>query len=148
MALSKPSSPPLLEYSISGCGIIEVMGTLEQRPPYSRIPEELQTLSQWVNWRSDEGRKIPVNPHSGRNAGVNWPETWADFGDAREEAIQRQKGLGFVLTEKDPYTCVDLDNCVGRGGRVDDRTREILDLLGGWVELSPSGRGLHVWVRK
>ncbi len=66
------------------------------------------------------------------------PERWR---------IQQQLGLGFVLTEDDPYTCVDLDGCVGKHGQIDVRTREILDLLSGWVELSPSGTGLHVWVR-
>ena len=119
----------------------------EQPQPYTRIPEELQELAQWVNWRSEDGRKVPMNPRTLRNAGVNWPRSWADFGQAREAALARELGLGFVLTEEDPYTCVDLDNCVGVQGSIDIQTREILDLLSGWVELSPSGRGLHIWVR-
>ena len=117
------------------------------RPPFSRIPEELKQLDQWVNWRLDQDAKVPVNPRTLGNAGVNWSDTWSGFAAAREVAIQRDLGLGFVLTEHDPYTCVDLDNCVGPRGGVDARTRDILDLLGGWVELSPSGRGLHIWVR-
>ena len=52
----------------------------EQPQPYTRIPEELQELTQWVNWRSEDGRKVPMNPRTLRNAGVNWPRTWADFG--------------------------------------------------------------------
>ena len=119
----------------------------EKRQPFDRVPDELQELTQWVNWRDENGRKVPKNPHTQGNAGVNWPGTWSEFGHAREEAIQHGLGMGFVLTEHDPYTCVDLDNCVGRGGQIDLQTREILDLLSGWVELSPSSRGLHVWVR-
>ena len=125
------------------------MAQNEQTPqPFQRIPEELQERSQWVNWRiDDEQRKVPVNPHTLRNAGVTWPKTWSEFGQARDVAIEHDLGLGFVLTESDPYTCVDLDACVGSQGSIDGRTREILDLLSGWVELSPSGTGLHVWVR-
>jgi putative DNA primase/helicase len=123
------------------------MPSLEHAPPYTRIPEELQELSQWINWRDEDGRKVPMNPHSLRNAGVNWPETWSDFGQAREMALDRKLGLGFVLTKADPYTCVDLDHCLGKRYAIDDRTRDIVDLLGGWVELSPSETGLHVWVR-
>ena len=38
---------------------------LEDR--YPRVPDELKSIDQWVNWRLDgAGRKIPVNP---RNAG-------------------------------------------------------------------------------
>ena len=115
---------------------------------YQRVPVELKQLPQWVNWRTDEmHRKVPVNPHTLRNAGVNWPKSWSGFEPARELAIERDLGLGFVLTEGDPYTCVDLDDCVGPRGRIDGRTREILDMLSGWVELSPSGKGLHIWVR-
>ena len=123
------------------------MQSPEQAPPYTRIPDELQDLPQWVNWRREDGRKIPVNPHTLGNAGVNWPGTWADFDQARDTAMQRQLGLGFVLTVDDPYTCVDLDDCVRERGQIDLRTRQILDLLSGWVELSPSGQGLHIWVK-
>jgi len=55
--------------------------------------------------------------------------------------------LGFVLTEYDPYTVIDLDDCVGEGSAVSSQARVILDLLTGWVELSPSETGLHIWVR-
>ena len=74
--------------------------------PYERIPQELQQLPQWVNWRNDDGRKVPVNPNTLRNAGVNWPETWSGFGQARQVANEHELGLGFVITEDDPCTCV------------------------------------------
>lgn len=114
---------------------------------YERIPLELQQLPQWVNWRIDDGRKVPVNPNTLRNAGVNWPQTWSSFSNAAAVANERELGLGFVITEDDPYSCVDLDNCIDNHGQIDDRTREILDLLAGWVELSPSETGLHIWVK-
>lgn len=115
--------------------------------PSERIPQELQQLPQWVNWRNDDGRKVPLNPNTLRNAGVNWPKTWTCFGQARQVALEHALGLGFVIAEDDPYTCVDLDNCIDNRGQIGDRTREILDLLSGWVELSPSETGLHIWVK-
>ena len=108
----------------------------------------MKHFDQWVNWRLDDaGRKIPVNPRTLGNAGVNYENSWASFPSAVEQDARSELGVGFVLTENDPYTCVDLDKCVGRRGAVGGRTRDILDLLQGWVELSPSGTGLHVWVR-
>lgn len=120
----------------------------EREPrPYERAPDELKTYNQWVNWRWEENRKVPVNPFTLGNAGVNWANTWASFDIAQTAADHFNFGLGFVLTEDDQYTVVDLDDCVGERGNVSPETRYILDLLCGWVELSPSETGLHIWVR-
>jgi putative DNA primase/helicase len=120
-------------------------------PSLERVPMELKAYAQWVNWRLVNGRKVPVNPATLGNAGVGWPNTWSSFehvcavyGSYRDANI---RGVGFVLTENDPYTCVDLDGCVGERGQVSSQTQAVLDLLAGRVELSPSGTGLHIWVR-
>lgn len=53
------------------------MNALEKEStPFTRIPDELQSLPQWVNWRPDADSKVPLNPQTLRNAGVTWPETW------------------------------------------------------------------------
>jgi putative DNA primase/helicase len=114
---------------------------------FDRVPEELRVFEQWVNWRLDTGRKVPVNPATLGNAGVRWPNTWASFEKARESATRSHLGIGFVLTADDPYTCVDLDKCVDKTGEVSEEIRAILTLLNGYVELSPSGSGLHIWVK-
>jgi putative DNA primase/helicase len=123
---------------------------VEQEPHprlYERVPRELRDYPQWVVWRRREQRKVPVNPATLGNAGVGWPNTWVSFERAVEVATGCGLGLGFVLTEEDPYTCVDLDGCIDREGQVTGTARAILDLLGGWTELSPSEMGLHIWVR-
>ncbi|MCC6457906.1 MAG: hypothetical protein IT328_23330 [Caldilineaceae bacterium] len=114
---------------------------------HERVPEELKAYGQWVNWRMDTGRKIPVNPATLGNAGVQWPNTWASFEKAWEIATRHHLGIGFVLTQADPYTCVDLDHCVDEQREVSEVTRSILTLLSGYVELSPSGTGLHIWIK-
>jgi putative DNA primase/helicase len=114
---------------------------------HERVPEELKVYEQWVNWRMDTERKVPVNPATLGNAGVQWPNTWASFEKAREIATHHHLGIGFVLTSGDPYTCVDLDHCVDEHREVSEATRSILSLLSGYVELSPSGTGLHTWIK-
>ena len=53
-------------------------------------------------------------------------------------------GVGFVLNG-DGVVCVDLDGCV-EDGRPSSWAQRILDLFpGAAVEVSLSGRGLHVW---
>lgn len=113
----------------------------------ARVPEELKRYRQWVNWRRVDDRKVPVNPSTLGNAGIRWKTTWAPFDQVVANAAHFELGTGFVLTGDDPYSCVDLDRCVEPEGQVTAQTRAILDLLSGWVELSPSGMGLHIWVR-
>ena len=113
----------------------------------TRVPEELRAYPQWVNWYQAGKHKIPVNPATLGSAGVHWETTWAPFPQAVATAVRHRLGVGFVLTEADPYTCVDLDRCVGEGGQVSEQTRAILAGLSGYVELSPSGAGLHIWIK-
>ena len=114
---------------------------------YERVPEELKIYPQWVNWRSDEQKKkVPVNPRTQGNAGVTFENTWAPFPVAVAVGDKFGLGIGFVLTERDPYTCIDLDKVIS-GRQLDPAARQILDLVGGYVELSPSGAGLHIWVK-
>ena len=119
----------------------------EEGWPFERVPEELKEYPQWVNWYVDSEQKIPLNPLTLGHAGVTWPNTWVPFAQAFQTAQCNDLGLGFVLTEDDPYTCVDLDKCVEARGKISAATRAILDLVSGWVELSPSGTGLHIWVK-
>ena len=107
----------------------------------------MKEYDQWVNWRFENDRKVPVNPMTLGNAGVGWANTWASFETALENVGSGELGLGFVLTESDPYVCVDLDNCFDEGGELSLAARAALDVMRGYVELSPSHRGLHVWVK-
>lgn len=119
---------------------------------YSSIPAELKALRQWVAWNPDdartreadgiEGRKVPLNPRTLRNASSTDPETWGTF----DEAVATGYGVGFVLTADDPYLCVDLDHVVGEGG-IEPEALEIVERLDTYTELSPSGTGLHLWCR-
>mgnify|MGYP001945797877 CR=1 FL=1 len=104
-----------------------------------RLPRELTERVRWV--RHD--RKVPITP-DGRPASSTDPRTWSTY---REAARSKSgDGLGYVLGAG--IACLDLDNCLDERGRPDARARAILARVpGAYVEVSPSGRGLHVWGR-
>lgn len=56
-----------------------------------------------------------------------------------------RKRVGFVLGEG--IGCIDLDHCIV-GGELSEGAAAILSMLPAtWVEVSPSGDGLHIWGR-
>lgn len=119
---------------------------------HENLPQELFSYAQWVCWRyvpRGAGRKPdkqPVNPHTLGNAGVGWANTWSDFDHAY--AVYREHGLsgiGFVLTQDDPFVGADLDGCVGEHGCT-PYAEGIMQQLESYTEHSPSGNGLRILV--
>ncbi|MCA2962749.1 MAG: DUF3987 domain-containing protein [Acidobacteriaceae bacterium] len=122
---------------------------VELRRAAPRVPSELLDLAQWCLWGLHEGRKRPMALAGYWGSSTN-PETWGEYGDA-VDALQRvtnAEGLGFVFTEADPYTGVDLDDCLDAAGRLKPWAVEILRRLAGtYAEVSPSGSGIKLWCR-
>jgi len=86
-------------------------------------------------------RKVPITP-DGRAASSTDPSTWSTHSEAARSRVG--DGLGFVLGAG--IACLDIDHCLDGRGRPDARARAILARVpGAYVEISPSGRGLHVW---
>jgi putative DNA primase/helicase len=74
--------------------------------------------------------------------------TWSTFEEAVEAYEHGQyAGLGFVFCSGDPYTGVDLDNCVDENEQIVPWAIEIARCLDGYTELSATGSGLHIIVR-
>lgn len=116
---------------------------------YDRIPSELRALPQWVLWRyEDVGAKKPTKiPYSinGRLASVNEITSWCSFDDAVSYSAN-YSGIGFVFTDSDPYTFIDLDDTQGDQAAL-DRQIKIYREFDSYAEISPSGKGLHIIVR-
>lgn len=101
------------------------------------VPDEVASAPRWVRHVS----KRPVTV-SGRSASVVDPGSWSSLVDARSSRVG--EGLGFVLG--DGIGCVDFDNVIDSQGVLDPRVEVLLsEAPNTWVEVSPSGRGLHVW---
>lgn len=114
---------------------------------------ELKDSPIWVAWREDdEGRKLPVNPSTGRAAKSDNPDTWGTRKAAQKLAKRfqggRPSGLGVMFT---PVTeagglrlCgVDLDGCLD-GNNLAPWASAVVDRFKSYTERSPSGTGAHV----
>lgn len=127
------------------------------------IPDELQSLSQWVVWKyEDHGgpkpTKVPYSSRWASPASVNNPNTWSDFASTIQAINSGEvAGAGFVLTEEDPYGFIDLDNAWQKNEAgvyihndpqgIHDRQVKIFNAFDSYAERSPSGEGLHVIIR-
>lgn len=118
---------------------------------FSNIPAEMRAYAQWIVWRfedrgGDKPTKVPYIPNgNGERAKVIDPSTWRTFDEA-VAAAPAHDGIGFVLTDNDPYTIVDLDDA-GGDAQLFNLQREICSRLNSYTELSPSRKGVHVIVR-
>jgi primase-polymerase (primpol)-like protein len=104
--------------------------------------ELLKVLIPYPQWVTHDEKKRPFQPGNGHFARVNDSSTWTDY-----EAVENCKRKGFVLTDEDPFTVIDLDHCIGSHGRVQPQINKILLYFQSYTEISPSGTGFHVWIR-
>ena len=114
------------------------------------IPEELRVRPQWVVWKAvgDKPDKVPYSARSGRRASSTDLLTWSTFEEALEAYENGQyTGLGFVFASADPYTGIDVDNCVDENGEIAGWALEIVRYFDSYTERSATGTGLHVIVR-
>ena len=108
-----------------------------QRQVNPNLPAELTRRARWVN---NSWAKVPFQP-SGKAASVSDPSTWSTY---RQVAASERKG--FVLNG-DGIVCIDLDHCLVDGCPTPEVARILSSLPPTYVEVSPSGTGLHIWGR-
>ncbi|CDR15073.1 predicted protein [Streptomyces iranensis] len=84
---------------------------------------------------------------AGMAASSTDPRTWSTYKDATVSTAG--VGLGFVLSDEDDIVCLDLDHSINTlTGRLAPWAAAILRDAGTtYVEVSPSGDGLHIWGR-
>ena len=111
---------------------------------YANIPAELRLLKQWVLWR--EG-KVPFQLN-GYPASVTNSAHWATFDECFNilQLGAPTLGIGFVFTDNDPYSFIDLDNAHGDAAILQTHLK-IAHEFNSYSEVSPSGMGLHIIVK-
>lgn len=119
---------------------------------YQNIPNEMREYPQWVMWRyedtdSKKPTKVPYSARTGQLASVTDGQTWATF----DECVHAMNsgwyaGIGFVLTDNDPYAFIDLDDTKGDQTAL-DRQIKIYNEFDSYAERSPSGSGLHIIIK-
>lgn len=141
-------SPPLVHDDEPEWSVPEIRG--------EAIPAELRAMDQWVVWRrvARDGKvtKVPFRAELPEaEASTTDRRTWASFASALAACLDpdnRLDGIGFVFTPDDPYVGVDLDNALTADGTgLEAWAREVLRLIPGYAEVTPSGRGLHLIAR-
>ena len=116
--------------------------------PYVNVPDELKQNRLWLVYRMEPGaggkkNKIPYDPTTGKKA--NNPDLGVTF-DVAKAAVKDFSGLGFYV--EPPYTVIDIDNCIDpESGLVADYAAEIIREVNSYAEASPSGTGIHLWLR-
>ena len=114
------------------------------------ISQELKARPQWVVWQAvgEKPDKIPYSPRTGQKASSTDLMSWSTFKEAVEACEHGEyAGLGFVFCSGDPYTGIDLDDCVDENGEIALWALEITRYFDSYRELSATGTGLHIIVR-
>ncbi|RDW15958.1 phage/plasmid primase, P4 family [Oceanobacillus chungangensis] len=131
----------------------------------SQIPQELMGRNQWVLWKlvdvidketgekvidGKTGRikqtKVPFQLN-GKKAASTDPSTWTSYDNVLNAVDNRQySGIGYVLTKNDPYTVVDIDDCI-IDGKTAPEAITIVQALNSYTEYSQSGNGIHIFVK-
>ncbi len=116
------------------------------------IPEELKSYNRWICWRADRkpnGRldKLPLDRHDPRRKvnSLDNCESWETV--FRKASGDPSLGLGFYPDSK--YTGligIDLDHVFDEM-KVNLTQLQIVEDLDSYTEYSPSGTGLHIWIR-
>ena len=134
------------------CGVPVTAGTRGRKPRFcggtcrvrnhrsnqvsNQVPTELRNQPRWVRHRN----KVPITLRNTGASSTN-PATWTDYASAA--ASDLGDGLGFVLNG-DGIICIDLDHCYDGKPSVEAQAL-INSLAETYIEVSPSGHGLHIW---
>lgn len=121
-------------------------------PDSDAILAELTALPQWLLWKlEDRGGEKPTKvPYqtNGQMASSTESDTWTTF-DRVVQTLMASKtydGFGFAITA--PYCGIDLDHCRDKAtGAIEAWALDIIERLDSYTEQSPSGTGVHIWVR-
>lgn len=121
------------------------------------LPEALAALAdypQWVTYRlvpkpNGKTDKLPCHWATGEIANAHDPaiRTSYDLALAHADLAARGghgSGVGFVLTADDPFWFLDIDNCLIEGDWSPLAKALCQRLAGAAVEVSQSGKGLHI----
>lgn len=106
------------------------------------IPAQLKNINQWCVWKGD---KIPRHI-KGYPLKSTEPESWLTFDECKNEYITGSwDGIGFCLTGSSVLG-IDLDDCFSASGLKTWALKFVSMLPETYMEVSPSGRGLHIFL--
>lgn len=122
------------------------------------IPDELKLDLNpfWILWKPFADQKTRERMTSIRFSEDNPPKllklpqgkNWQDPGKQKlysylapiQAELYKPFGLGFVFLPEHPYICIDIDNASSTNSA-------LLKLFNSYSEWSPSGNGVHIWIK-
>ena len=120
---------------------------------FHTIPDQLRQANQWVLWRyhQRQGQPKPTKPPcdpAGKFVDETQAKNWLTFRAAVKAYEQNPKldGIGIALTPELGLVGIDLDDCLSDAG-LEPWAAEIVHRAASYTEISPSGRGLRIFVR-
>lgn len=116
---------------------------------FLNIPVELRNIPNWIVWKFEnldqpKPTKVPYDAKTGKLASVSRSETWSTFEQA-VAAAPYCSGIGFVLTSDAGFCCIDLD--ATEDPELQAKQQAIETAFNSYSEISPSGKGLHIWLK-
>ena len=106
------------------------------------LPAELTGVDRWLNWkpirRDERWTKMPIRTSGSPASSTDW-NSWTSF----DAASAHSDRLGFALGGG--IGCIDFDDVIVDGVLDPQVGAWLKDCPPTFIEVSPSGTGLHVW---
>src|SRR5690348_15087655 len=124
---------------MTGCAKLKTVPT---------VPADLAELQRWGVWRLEGGAKIPYRISSDRASSTN-PRHWGELQSAQNAlACGSYSGLAFAFFKEDGLVGIDLDDSLEVDGTLKPGFCGLVERFWDtYLEVSPSRRGLKMWVR-
>lgn len=114
--------------------------------PAALVP--LAEYQQFILWTVTDGKKLPLDYRTMSTGNAHDPNIWLSSDEALSyaQAMGDGYGVGFVFTEADPFYFVDIDKCLNPDNTWSQLAMDVMACLpGACIEVSQSGRGLHIF---
>lgn len=117
-----------------------------------RYPAAFGAWRQFIVWQlvaaHPKPDKVPIDWRTGRACSAHDPDVWLTGPEAEAAAARLGTafGIGFVFTDADPFWFVDIDGALSPDGVWSPVAQQLVQAFdGAYVELSNSGKGLHIF---
>jgi len=97
--------------------------------------------------RPGRTEKFPCSALTGQVIDAHDPAYWvtAEVAYSIAPLFGPEYGVGFVLSDADPFFCLDVDDCLTSSGWSKQALELCTQFAGAAIEVSQSNKGLHIW---
>lgn len=108
------------------------------------MPETLKNINNWVLYKLPS--KKPYRASNGRLASPTNKAHWCEYSEAvNVYSNSDYDGIGFVFSDDNDLTFIDLDHCIDDNGEYSELAEEVLKMFkNSYIELSQSETGIHI----